>query len=215
MILKNSKLRTLIWIFVFIVVFFLLASIYKEPLINGWDEWVMKHVSILHRAGLNSFFVFITNVASRPYQYALLTFFSIVWLFVERRWREPLVAAVCLIGIRIGNQWLKDLFQRERPSFDRIIEITGYSFPSGHAMISFAFFGILAYLLVQNYPVLQAYKKQVYGITGIFVLLVGFSRVYLGVHFPTDVLAGFSAGAAWLFICVMLYNFLKGNRETL
>ncbi|MFD1358091.1 phosphatase PAP2 family protein [Fictibacillus halophilus] len=169
----------------------------------------MKNVSDLHQSRLNSFFIFITDAASRPYQYGVLIFFSVIWLLAERKWREPLVLSICLIGVRYGNHWFKISFERIRPEFDRVIEITGYSFPSGHAMISIAFFGMLSYLLVHNYSFLQPYKKIIYIITGLFIFMVGFSRVYLGVHYPTDVFGGYLAGGAWLLVCVLLYKWLK------
>jgi undecaprenyl-diphosphatase len=189
--------------------FFLFALFYKQPFVIMVDVWSMKNVSELHQSGLNSFFIFISDAASRPYQYGTLIFFSVIWLLAERKWREPLVLWICLIGVRYGNHWFKVSFERIRPDFDRVIEITGYSFPSGHAMISIAFFGMLSYLLVQNYSFLQPYKKLLYILTGLFILLVGFSRVYLGVHYPTDVFGGFLAGGTWLLLCILLYNLLR------
>jgi undecaprenyl-diphosphatase len=209
MIHKNNVARTGIFIIVFMVFFFLFAFLYKKPFIEVVDVWSMKNVSDLHQSGLNSFFIFITNSASRPYQYGILIFFSIIWLLAEKKWKEPLVLWVCLIGVRYGNHWFKISFERIRPEFERLIEINGYSFPSGHAMISIAFFGMLSYLLVQNYKILHSYKELVYGLTVLFVFLVGFSRVYLGVHYPTDVLGGYLAGGTWLLLCVLLYELLK------
>lgn len=191
------------------VFFMMFAYLYHKPFIEAVDVWSMKNVSNLHQSRLNSFFIFITDAASKPYQYGVLIFFSVIWLLAERKWREPLVLWICLIGVRYGNHWFKISFERIRPEFDRVIEITGYSFPSGHAMISLAFFGMLSYLLVQNYTFLQSYKKIIYIITGLFIFMVGFSRVYLGVHYPTDVFGGYLAGATWLLVCVLLYKWLK------
>lgn len=209
MTLKNSVKRTFILITVFMVFFMMFAYLYHKPFIEAVDVWSMKNVSNLHQSRLNSFFIFITDAASKPYQYGVLIFFSVIWLLAERKWREPLVLWICLIGVRYGNHWFKISFERIRPEFDRVIEITGYSFPSGHAMISLAFFGMLSYLLVQNYTFLQSYKKIIYIITGLFIFMVGFSRVYLGVHYPTDVFGGYLAGATWLLVCVLLYKWLK------
>lgn len=209
MTLKNSVKRTFILITIFIAFFIMFAYLYHKPFIEAVDVWSMKNVSDLHQSRLNSFFIFITDAASRPYQYGILIFFSVFWVLTERKWREPLVLWICLIGVRYGNHWLKGSFERIRPEYDRVIEITGYSFPSGHAMITLAFFGMLSYLLVQNYTFLKAYKIIIYIITGLFIFMVGFSRVYLGVHYPTDVFGGYLAGGTWLLVCVLIYKWLK------
>lgn len=207
---KTSVIRTVMLIAVLFGVFILFASFYKQTTVNGLDVFAMQNVSVIHHPALSEFFTSITNAASRPYQYAIYIFFTVIWLVVERKWIEPLVLGICLFGIRFENQWFKSLFERDRPMFDRVIEIHGYSFPSGHAMISIAFFGFLAFLLVQNYSLMRSFKKLLYWLTAIFVVLVGFSRVYLGVHYPTDVLGGFAAGGTWLLICVLLYKMLVG-----
>ncbi|MCM3720316.1 phosphatase PAP2 family protein [Fictibacillus phosphorivorans] len=213
MTLTNSMKRTIILIAVFMVFFMMFGYLYHQPSIYAVDVWSMKHVSHLHQSPLNSLFIFLTNAASRPYQYVIIVLLSIYWLLAERKWREPLVLWICLLGVRFGNHWLKGSFERPRPEIDRIIDITGYSFPSGHAMIPLAFFGMLSYLLVQNYSILQPYKKIIYFLIGLFILLVGFSRVYLGVHYPTDVIGGYLAGGTWLLVCILFYRWLKGRRS--
>jgi undecaprenyl-diphosphatase len=209
MSLYNHKVRALVFIAVFMILFFLFSVLYKQDSVRHIDVWVMKNIVSWHQESLNSIFITITNFASRPYQYAVYIFFTVIWIFAERKWREPFVLGVCIFGIRYSNHWLKNFYDRDRPAFHPVIEISGYSFPSGHAMISIAFFSMLAFLLVQNYAFIRHYKKIVYGLTGLFVFLVGFSRVYLGVHYPTDVLSGFFAGGIWLLVCILLYGMLQ------
>ncbi|WP_416728911.1 phosphatase PAP2 family protein [Fictibacillus sp. JL2B1089] len=209
MIFKNSVIRTVVLTALCLGLFILFASIYEQSRIEVLDVWAMKNVSVIHQPALNESFTFLTNIASRPYQFAIFIFFAVIWLIGERKWIEPFVLGVCLIGIRFENRWFKEWFERDRPMYDRVIEITGYSFPSGHAMISIAFFGLLSYLLVQNYSFMYRYRKFIYGVTVLFIGSVGFSRVYLGVHYPTDVLGGFAAGGTWLLICVLLYKGLN------
>jgi undecaprenyl-diphosphatase len=205
---KKSLIKTGVLTAVLLCIFILFASVYNRSPVDAIDVWAMQNVSVLQQPVLNDFFIFLTNAASRPYQYAIFTFFSVIWLLGQRKWIEPVILGICLFGIRFENQWFKNWFERERPSFDRVIDITGYSFPSGHAMISIAFFGLIAYLLVQNYSFLRPFKTGIYIIVASFIFLVGFSRVYLGVHYPTDVLGGFAAGGTWLLICILLYKFL-------
>ena len=89
-------------------------------------------------------------------------------------------------------------FRRERPFFpDPLATESSFSFPSGHALISLAVYGSIALVLARRLP-RRGDRMLLYAATGLLVLAIGFSRLYLGVHFLSDVLAGFAAGAAWL-----------------
>jgi len=134
-----------------------------------------------------------------------------VAVFAALRWQW--VYAVLLLAVWLGghllNQSLKALFARERPFFLEPLAIaTNYSFPSGHAMAGIACYGLLAYFLylrVEN----RWRRIGILGFTFLLIALIGFSRLYLGVHFLSDVLAGFAAGALWLIVCLSLFYRLR------
>ncbi len=117
--------------------------------------------------------------------------------------RESASLAVCLGGAALLNFLLKNLFERARPDMFKVISVTGYSFPSGHAMVSLCFYGMLAYILCRRFPRLGP-QILVYCLTAALVTAIGFSRIYLGVHYPSDVLGGYIAGGTWLLFCVSL-----------
>ncbi|MDS1030459.1 phosphatase PAP2 family protein [Bacillota bacterium LX-D] len=102
------------------------------------------------------------------------------------------------------NKCLKDYFQRPRPLWP-LAEAIGYSYPSGHAMVSISFYGFLIYLGLTKIikPKLRLF---VVAFLAILILLIGISRIYLGVHYPSDVGAGFAAGGSWLVVCVLVLN---------
>ena len=104
-----------------------------------------------------------------------------------------------LMTIALLNQILKRIVQRPRPNEFRIIEESGYSFPSGHSMASAAFYGFLIYLIYKN---IKNKKVKIGAITflSILILLIGISRIYLGVHYTSDVIAGFSISISYLTI---------------
>ena len=101
-------------------------------------------------------------------------------------------------GSAVLNQLLKGLFERPRPYFEHPLLIEpSYPFPSGHAMESFVVYGMLVYFAVLA---LRSWKARVAVVCGaaLLVVLIGFSRMYLGVHYFSDVLAGYAAGGVWL-----------------
>ena len=104
-----------------------------------------------------------------------------------------------LIIITILNQVLKLIIQRPRPDEYRIIDASGYSFPSGHSMISMAFYGFIIYLICK-YVNNKILKYFLIGLLGSLIILIGVSRVYLGVHYVSDVIAGFIISIAYLIL---------------
>lgn len=113
-----------------------------------------------------------------------------------------------LIWLNLGisallNQILKYIIQRPRPSEFRIIDESGYSFPSGHSMVSAAFYGFLIYLIYKN--IKNKYLKSGLIIAlSVLIILIGTTRIYLGVHYTSDVLAGFLISISYLIIFTSL-----------
>lgn len=125
----------------------------------------------------------------------------VVSLRLTDHWERRALVAVYLLNL-IGNAMLKALFRRERPdaAFDPLVQEPFYSFPSGHTMASAALYGFLASLLLRHgHPRLAA-------LTLILIPLVGLSRVYLGAHYPTDVVGGILAG---IVVIALVYSTRK------
>lgn len=116
-----------------------------------------------------------------------------------------LLIGINLVTITILNQIFKFILQRPRPTENRIINENGYSFPSGHSMISMAFYGFLIYLI---YKYVKNKKLKYISITliSILIIFIGISRIYLGVHYTSDVLAGFLFSISYLIIYVLIAN---------
>ena len=105
--------------------------------------------------------------------------------------------SVNLVCVVVLNTVLKVIVQRPRPDGFRLISETGYSFPSGHSMVSMAFFGLLIWMIWRYHrrDVMRVVWCVVFGLV---IVMVGVSRIYLGVHYASDVLAGFCVSLAWL-----------------
>lgn len=130
---------------------------------------------------------------------------AIILFLVINDKKVALLIPINLGLITIINQLLKYLFKRPRPVGFRLIDIGGYSFPSGHAMISTAFYGLLIYII---YNRVKNYKLRVLLIilNLIVIFMVGVSRIYLGVHFCSDVIVGMSISVIYLILFVNFIN---------
>ena len=138
----------------------------------------------------------------------LFTVFVAGYLFVSRKIISAVMVPVSVGGAAIAMNALKNVFARTRPDVvPHLVEVTSASFPSGHAMVATAAYLTLGVIMAEASP----RRVGIYVMTAAmaFALLIGFSRVYLGVHWPTDVLAGWCAGAAWAMACWLLtYRFV-------
>ena len=133
------------------------------------------------------------------------------WRAQARYWLLALMFAVP--GGMVLNVALKYLFQRSRPSFeDPLLTLTTYSFPSGHTTAATCFYGLLACYLVIARPGWNVRLGTV-ALCTVMVLLVAFSRVYLGAHFVSDVLAAMAESIAWLAVCITAISTLRRRHE--
>lgn len=161
--------------------------------------WLVRYFS---SATLDHIMIFITNLGY-GYTYALVVVSSFLVLIVLKRWIEVKGLLICLLGGAALNELLKQVFERARPESFRVVGAWGYSFPSGHAMVSLCFYGMLAFLLART---IQSWGWRLFVIVsaGLFIFFIGISRIYLGVHYPSDVIAGYTAGATWLAFSISL-----------
>lgn len=207
-IIKNWK-----WIllFVCIVGFLLLAEdVFHKEIMNG-DTIGYKFVSTYLISDFTTPIAkFITNFGGALYLIGI----SII-LFIIVKNKKIGIAIVSNLGIvTILNQVLKRILQRPRPEEFRIINENGYSFPSGHSMVSMAFYGFLIYLIYTN--VKNKYLKwSLITILGILIISIGVSRIYLGVHYTSDVLAGFLIAISYLIIYISIINKFMIERDSL
>ncbi|ODN71854.1 phosphatase PAP2 family protein [Methylobrevis pamukkalensis] len=144
----------------------------------------------------------------------LLTLAAIGYLIAKGKRRNALIVAASVIGGMVLSTLMKNLFARPRPDLvAHLTDIHTMSFPSGHAMLSAATYLTLGALLARVEPDRRT-RAYVLGIAIVLTMLIGLSRIYLGVHYPTDVLAGWCAGAAWAILCWMTALWLQGRSKT-
>jgi undecaprenyl-diphosphatase len=119
---------------------------------------------------------------------------------------------LAVIGGAVLNTLLKTYFTRPRPPIATSVHAGFFAFPSGHAMSSMVVYGTLAFLIVRGAPGRTALQTLTIAGAALVIVLVGLSRIYLGVHYATDVLGGYLAGFAWADFCVLAYEVGRGRR---
>ena len=196
---KNFK-----WLVLFIALIGFLAlaeDVFNKEIMNG-DIIGYKIIStFLISDFATPIAKFITNFGGAIF---LITLTVILVILIKNK-KIGLSIFSNLVIITVLNQLLKRILQRPRPTEFRIIEETGYSFPSGHSMVSMAFYGYLIYLIYKY--VENKYVKWIsIVLLSILICSIGVSRIYLGVHYTSDVLGGFLVSISYLILFISTVN---------
>lgn len=184
-----------------IMVFFFLSREIMEGEELHFDARAFVWADNLGSPAFTKFMTVVTFFASRHFITAISLVLIYYFLFVRRhRWYSLKVPVIALGSITL-NLILKYFFNRPRPLVPHLVESSGLSFPSGHAMISASFYGLLFYL-VWKHVHHRVWRPFLLISLVAIMALIGFSRVYLHVHYATDVMAGFAAGLLWVIIAI-------------
>lgn len=195
------------WMLLFICLIGFLAlaeDVFHQEIMNG-DIVGYDIVSKLFKFNVSTPIAkFMTNFGGAIFVISLTTI-----LFFVIKDKKIGISIITNLGIvTILNQIIKFIMQRPRPTEFRIIEETGYSFPSGHSMVSMAFYGYLIYL-IYRYIKNKYIKWSLIVLLSILICLIGISRIYLGVHYTSDVLGGFLLSISYLVVYISLIKNLK------
>ena len=175
---------------------------------DRYDDAIMQAVHTIDNPTTHSIMHGITQLGTHA---AIGTAAGLTAIAMVRKGRvnDAWTVIVSTGGAMAINTILKNVFQRERPAemARRIALPDSHSFPSGHSLLSAATYPIVAHHLVQDSPL--ATQSLVHSLAALTILSVGFSRVYFGVHFPSDVLGGFAAGFGWLGLTSLTHTLLE------
>lgn len=169
----------------------------REGEVIPFDEPLLRFAHDMARAGFDRFFLLASDLG---YHGVIVADTALVLLLaVRRQFRASLFAAIATVGSMLLNVAAKHVFARIRPSlWQSIAPETTYSFPSGHAMgsITLAWVAVLLWWHLDT-PTARAWRWPLATLALLFTLAVGLSRIYLGVHYPSDILAGWTAATVW------------------
>ena len=155
---------------------------------------------------LDNLMLFLTNLGN-PMTVVIVAGITVLLLWWRSYREEAKVFVLACLGGLILNTGLKLFFSKPRPElWHRLISEKSFSFPSGHALGSMVLYGFVAYELATHYPHLS---KVIYSLTVILIAAIGISRLYLGVHWPTDIISGYGVGFLWLMICITMLKLQK------
>ena len=182
---------------------YIAVNVLKKQIFT-WDNEIYNYLMQKRNILLNEFVIKFTELGG----VFCITILTIMLLILVKKEYKVMILANVII-ITIINQILKIIFARPRPEIMRLIEESGYSFPSGHSMVSTAFYGLLIYLIYKN--VKNKYLKW-FGCIGLslLILAIAISRIYLGVHYASDVIGGICFSIIYIIIFT---NIIKDKKK--
>jgi len=206
--------RTLTFLFLtFVYIIFLLGgsmeSLIKSEIITFVDIRVVNLMLLFRDSELIKFFMTITVLGSSK-TIILITVASTSILLLSKKRTYIIPFLTTIVGSTVFAYLGKMFFHRPRPEFSVYLE-KSFSFPSGHATIAVALFGFLSYIIIREYQSWRV-KVNIFFTTLLLIILIGFSRIYLGVHYVSDVWEGYLLGALWLIIGISISQYLFSKK---
>ena len=198
----NFKNKKTIILFVSLILFiFLTYNIFNNK-IAFIDSYIEGIILSIRNDKLTDIMTIITNISSA---YALIVITIILLILIKNK-KIPILITFNLIFSFLTSQLIKIILRRDRPVNISLVNAMGFSYPSGHSMVSMAYFGFIAYLV---YKYIDNTIVKVILIITLFVSIfaIGFSRIYLGVHYFSDVLGGFLLSISYLMLFININKF--------
>ena len=212
---KGVSLRLLIALAVFGAILLLLLYITDEIVLeneSGFDNRVFQFLRGYTSPAVTATMIFFTFFGSMKFLFPAYCILVLYFLFYKKnKLRSFNIAAIGISSIAILFL-IKDIFKRHRPSDPLIANVKGFSFPSGHSTSAFTFFGLLIYIIWESQ--VSRWLKWVASIAlFFFAVLIAASRVYLHVHYASDVVAGFCLAVLWLTICIFVLHRIENEKR--
>ncbi|MGO1372237.1 MAG: phosphatase PAP2 family protein, partial [Senegalia sp. (in: firmicutes)] len=220
---NNKEIKSSIFPIILLIIGFILSGLMFlgfieiaeeviETEVQNFDSNIISFLNEYSSSFLDQFFKVITELGSVWFLTAGTLIVSLILFFKEKKKLDTLFLIITVAGSGVLIKALKNIFKRERPSIIPNIDAVGFSFPSGHAMGSITFYGFLIYLIIKS-KFSKLIKWLLSIILALLFILIGMSRVYLGAHFPSDVIAGQLSGLFWMIITIVTLEWIKWHNK--
>lgn len=185
-----------------------LTETLKTDMLATIDSAITDFVISYRSPSLTAYFKFMTNLGDVYGYLFVLLIFLLVSLLIFKRWKYVVQATFVLALATFSNMMLKRFIDRARPGIEHLVSVETLSYPSGHAMSAMAFYGFLIFLTTK-FKIQKVMKYVLIMVLITIILSIGISRIYLGVHFPSDIAGGFIAGFIWVVFCVLVFDLIQ------
>lgn len=212
---KFTGLPLLIFLVVFIfnvsMLWELSEDLFNSSAILFFDKFTSDIIQPIRKPLPLKLFYFFTLLGNTYVVIVITLLISLILLF-RKRYYQILGLLLSTLGAGLTITIGKNYFHRVRPQVFNYYELTSFSFPSGHATLSVALYGFLIYLITRNIKSRKT-KTVIFSTGTFFIFLLGFSRLYLGVHFLSDVLGGWFLGSLWLLLAISIVEIMHQKKN--
>ncbi len=212
---ENPKLPYIIMVLVALAVvvgglnlFIELTDTLKDEILAQYDQSISDYVISYRSPELTQYFIFMTKVGDFYGYLVVLVLALFVSMVFFKNWYYVAQTVLVLLLAAISNTMLKRFVDRARPGIEHLVSVETLSYPSGHAMSAMAFYGFLVYVFY-TFKMNRWLKYGTILLLITIILSIGISRIYLGVHFPSDIAGGYIAGLIWVFFCILIFNLVE------
>jgi len=196
---------------IFLLILFVLTHEVVIENETSYDEAVFRFVNRFRSPAVTSVLTFLTFFGSVNFLLPAYILLSLYFIFFKKNNARSFNIAAIGLSSGVLLRVVKNIFQRHRPQHPLLADVTGFSFPSGHSFSSFTFVGLLIYMLWKS-NTRMGLKYLGTALLFILAAIIAFSRVYLQVHYASDVVAGFCLSFVWLSLCIFLLQRLNKPR---
>lgn len=195
-----------------LALFLLMMAAIRLDIVQASDEWLIHMISQIRTPFMNQTFLFFTDFGASKLLLPII-FVVTLLLILLKKIVPSLLLYLLYLTERVTNDLMKWIVHRQRPQENPLAQEPSYSFPSGHSMNSASIYLFIAFLLITYVPFFFKHKKSLWIFACSLVFFIGISRMYLGVHFLTDVLAGWSLGYFFYLLFKKIDERLLGIRQ--